>query len=393
MRRQPSFKCDEIHNLPIKRYDYERGMGGGLVVKVRKSGYKSLQFKYAINGRRKTLTIGDVKDFNEHKIMVTWQEIKDQLKQGLCPIAEQRKQKGDVIPVAPTITELCDVYIDGHVSALKRPEQSIYLINKHIKPKIGRIQISGLTLFDLNKMTKGMAPTVARKVTERLHSIINYSINNGFTAVPNILDGKVKNFGRSGGKTERTLSFDDINTLLNQLSDTTLNSSYKNVTLLLLLTGQRKHEWIGAKWDEIDFDKKTFTIPPVRLKTAKDTTTKAKSHVVHLSNYVIEILKTQRENTIHNDNVFYGCNERYYNQVLTEAIRIMGMSHFTPHDLRRTFFSRNVDNGVDVFVLEKILNHKMKGVLAHYNLSEYTEQRINVLNEWSEKITSSIEFT
>ncbi|MGF1905224.1 tyrosine-type recombinase/integrase [Aliivibrio salmonicida] len=384
--KKPIINCDLIHNLKVKRTPYDHGLGGGLVVRVSRSGYKSLQFKYRFNGRKKTLTIGDIELYDENEILVIWKRIRAELDAGLCPMSESRKRINATRTQSLSIHDLSDIYIKEHVSTLKRPEQSEYLINKHIKLKVGKLQAYELELSHVHKMTKEMAPTVARKATERLHSILNYGINKGLISIQNPLGGNVKNFGKKAGKTERTLSFDDINVLLERIEDSGLDVNYQAVTLLLLLTGQRKQEWLDARWDEVCFKNKTLTIPPHRLKTAKDTTGKSKSHTVHLSKLVIDILTEQHTRTGHKDKVgrvFSSVNKGYYNQALTESIKAMRMAHFTPHDLRRTFFTRNVDNGVDVFVLEKILNHKMTGVLAHYNLSEYTNQRIEALEDWS----------
>ena len=58
------------------------------------------------------------------------------------------------------------------------------------------------------------------------------------------------------------------------------------------------------------------------------------------------------------------------------------MRHFTPHDLRRTFYTENIERGVDIFVLEKIVNHTITGTMAHYNLAEYWPFRVKTLNDW-----------
>ncbi|MDZ7754455.1 MAG: tyrosine-type recombinase/integrase [Gammaproteobacteria bacterium] len=49
---------------------------------------------------------------------------------------------------------------------------------------------------------------------------------------------------------------------------------------------------------------------------------------------------------------------------------------FTPHDARRTFSTRLNDAGVEPYVVEKCLNHRMNGVMAVYNRAAYREQRI-----------------
>ena len=55
-----------------------------------------------------------------------------------------------------------------------------------------------------------------------------------------------------------------------------------------LLTGLRTGEVIGARWTEIDLERKTWVIPPERLKDRK---TRTEPHRVPLSPQVVAILK------------------------------------------------------------------------------------------------------
>jgi integrase len=52
---------------------------------------------------------------------------------------------------------------------------------------------------------------------------------------------------------------------------------------LMLLTGQRRGEISGMRWDEIDLDAKTWTLPAARTKNSRE-------HVVPLSDAAIAIL-------------------------------------------------------------------------------------------------------
>ncbi|WP_295407955.1 tyrosine-type recombinase/integrase [uncultured Thiocystis sp.] len=49
---------------------------------------------------------------------------------------------------------------------------------------------------------------------------------------------------------------------------------------------------------------------------------------------------------------------------------------FTPHDLRRTAATRLADAAVAPFIVERLLNHTLPGVMAVYNQAEYAEERI-----------------
>jgi integrase len=59
---------------------------------------------------------------------------------------------------------------------------------------------------------------------------------------------------------------------------------------------------------------------------------------------------------------------------------------FTPHDLRRTFATRLSDLGVAPHVIEKLLNHKMPGVMAVYNRADYWPERVAAMEMWCKKV-------
>lgn len=60
-----------------------------------------------------------------------------------------------------------------------------------------------------------------------------------------------------------------------------------------------------------------------------------------------------------------------------------GIEPWTPHDLRRTFATRLHDAGTFPHVVEKMLNHRMQGVMAVYNRAEYREERLAAYKSWA----------
>ena len=63
-----------------------------------------------------------------------------------------------------------------------------------------------------------------------------------------------------------------------------------------------------------------------------------------------------------------------------------GIKKWVPHDIRRTVATQLNELGVLPHVVEKILNHKMQGVMAVYNKAEYWPERVEALLQWQAKI-------
>lgn len=62
---------------------------------------------------------------------------------------------------------------------------------------------------------------------------------------------------------------------------------------------------------------------------------------------------------------------------------------FTPHDLRRTAATRMADAGVEPFIVERVLNHTLQGVMGTYNRAEYEPERIFAAHALEKAIVSA----
>lgn len=59
---------------------------------------------------------------------------------------------------------------------------------------------------------------------------------------------------------------------------------------------------------------------------------------------------------------------------------------FVPHDLRRTLRTRLAELGVSDIVAERVLGHKLQGLLALYNHYPYTDEMRDALEKWNRKL-------
>jgi integrase len=59
------------------------------------------------------------------------------------------------------------------------------------------------------------------------------------------------------------------------------------------------------------------------------------------------------------------------------------IEHFTVHDMRRTARTHMAALGVDRFVAERALNHKIRDTEGVYDQHDYFEARKGALNRWA----------
>lgn len=156
---------------------------------------------------------------------------------------------------------------------------------------------------------------------------------------------------------------------------------------LILLTGQRPGEITGMTWDEL-YQPGFWTIPAERMKGAE-------VHQIPLCPMATMIIEQTRVYSVNNNPyVFrssYKENAPVTRAALSRAVlrhwKIIGIQEpFTPHDLRRTVRTRLAELGIEDIVAERVIGHKLQGVLGIYNRHDYTNEKQQALAKWEKKL-------
>ena len=173
---------------------------------------------------------------------------------------------------------------------------------------------------------------------------------------------------------------------------TFLNARSLEVTLL---TGLRTGEVIGARWTEIDLKRKTWVIPPERLK---DRNTRTEPHRVPLSPQVVAILKTLPRL---GEFVFPGLKpgKPLSNMAMLSVLKDMNCHEsgeprwidprssrpITPHGLRATFRTWGEDAGFPRDLLEESLGHQIgTAVERAYRRTDSFDRRRATMQAWAD---------
>lgn len=155
----------------------------------------------------------------------------------------------------------------------------------------------------------------------------------------------------------------------------------------MLLTAARTGEVVGAKWDEIDFTHKVWTVPAERMKAGRE-------HRVPLCDRAIDILQMMKA-AQQNDFVFPGHSITKNPHLSTGAFlavmkRCGEFAAYTPHGLRSTF--RDWASETTQFsneTLELALAHTIKNKAeAAYRRQDQLEKRAKLMHQWQQHVES-----
>ena len=152
----------------------------------------------------------------------------------------------------------------------------------------------------------------------------------------------------------------------------------RDYLIFLLFTGLRRTEAAKLKWEDIDFEDRTFTI---------HQTKNGDPLVLPMSDYIYEML-CNRHNRHTGEYVFPGPGREGFLAEPKKAIYKVAVSScvsFTCHDLRRTFIT--IAEGLDLpyYALKRLMNHRINDVTSGYIVMD-----VNRLREPTQKIADYI---
>jgi integrase len=161
---------------------------------------------------------------------------------------------------------------------------------------------------------------------------------------------------------------------------------------LLVLTGCRRAEIGGMMWPEVDFEKRTLTLPAERVKNKR-------THVIPLTDAALDVIRSipRRLSSdaafgVHRVG-FKGDGFLNWTRTMRPLVERCGVPDWRLHDIRRTVATRLADLGTAPHVIEQLLNHAgghKAGVAGVYNRSVYEAEVRAALEKWSAHVADIV---
>jgi integrase len=185
---------------------------------------------------------------------------------------------------------------------------------------------------------------------------------------------------------DRVLSSDDLVAIWKNLED----DDYGKVIRMLILTGSRRSEIGGMRWNEIDLEKGTWTLPKERSKNGL-------AHVLPIVPMMRAIIESVpvRDGLRGGDILFGFAKNGFTNWKYKQALDAkLDLSPWVHHDIRRSVASGLGDIGIQPHVIEEILHHRSghrRGIASVYNKSSYANEVRAALLMWQDHIRDLLE--
>jgi integrase len=264
---------------------------------------------------------------------------------------EERKSKA---AARMTLKEAFDSFFDRRTLAASSKENyrrsvDIYLSDWASKPVA---EISRRMVLDRHhKIVDENGPIMANNVMRHLRSVYNFTSAAHGELPPNPV--AIITQARAWAPERRRRSVVPAHGLPKWWRAAHLEDDYvRDFLLIALFTGMRRSEIARLRWDYIDLDGRTLTVP---------TTKNGDPLELPLSGFLYQLLLTRRDSDPEGEWVFPGRGEtghmvetkKFYARV-TKGSGIK----FTLHDLRRTFVTIAESLDIPHYALKRLLNHR-----------------------------------
>ena len=372
----------------------------GLYLQVSKQGTKSWLYRYTspLTKTRREMGLGS---FNFVSLAQARQYAMDGKRlviNGKDPI-EERKKEQIKVQLKQTrnmtfkeIAEACIAAKAPEWKSAKHSQQWSNSLEAHAFPILGEMPISDISTDLILKVLEPIWITkaeTASRIRQRIETIWDYGKARNYVSGENParLRGHLDKILSKTAKVKRVrhfpaLPYEDIGIFLQELRQ---RKGYSALALeFLILTAARTSEIIGAKWAEIDLEKKVWTVPADRMKVGKE-------HRVPLCSRAIEILTNITSNRNPEEHVFSGWkqNKGLSNNALLALLKKMGRSDITAHGFRSTFRDWAAEEAYTFAneTIELALAHAIKNKAeAAYRRGDQLERRRELMTAWSEYI-------
>ncbi len=368
-------------------------------------GQASWVLRYRYGGRQKEKVLGRYPDISLREAREIAQRDRGLIQQGVDVAALKRREKLKARETH-SVTTLARLWYEREIEPrYKHPEIVERLIHRHIKPVIGKLPVDEIRPIHvddvLTRIVSAGAPTVANDARRYLHRMFHFAVKRNWIASNPTYGFNTFDSGGIEMAKSRWLSSNELAILAKAMRTTPSFGRQNELTVWLLLAlCVRKMELLSARWEEFELNDGVWTLQPSRTKTNSAIRIPLAPPVIAWlgelkvfsfgSDYLFPARRLVRERLgIRLTNRYPHVSPDTLNVALNR-LPLENLERFTVHDMRRTARTHMAALGIDRFVAERALNHKVKDVEGIYNQYDYFEERKAALSRWAALLSSMV---
>jgi integrase len=272
-------------------------------------------------------------------------------------LAKRVRQRYEVGQAGWTpMTDLLDVLLEDYrIRGHKTLRHAFYRIGA-LKRRIGDIRAVDVTAswirrYVTRRLDEGARPATINRELAALRRAMNIARAEGLlTVVPPFPRLRENNVRR------RFFEIYEVGLLIRTLPD-----YLQDLVLFAFMTGWRKGEVLGLRWEMVDMAAQTITLP-----TSKND----RGRVLALRGELWALIQRRYEDRVEVPWVFHRYGQRImdFKDAWKTARKVTGLSARVFHDFRRTGARNLIRAGVPERIAMEITGHKTRSVFDRYNI-------------------------
>lgn len=296
-----------------------------------------------------------------------------------------------------TFARVAEQFIARKLPSQRRGERVAREIRKELLPHWGTRPITEITRRDVRELIRAIvarpAPRYAHNIFNNISAVFSFAMNEDILEISPTFGLRPRQLIGEKRVRERVLDNDEIIALWNATEPRCSQREHRHypwgaLARLLLLTGARLNEVARATWEEIDFDRRTLTVPAARFKQNA-------VHTIPLSDDAMTCLRGLPRFT----GPYVFTNRAGEKPVVNFGLRAkqaldraMGNPpHWVIHDLRRTVRTRLAELRIPEHIAELVIGHSKRGLQRVYNRHEYSDEIRAALEAWAARLRAIVD--
>ncbi|HAG2476107.1 TPA: tyrosine-type recombinase/integrase [Salmonella enterica] len=397
-----SLNDTKIRSLRPSSRPFKVSDSHGLYLLVSPGGSRHWYLKYRINGRESRIGLGAYPAVSLSAARQQREGIRRMLAQNINPAQQRAAERGLRSPEKVFKTVALAWHQSNKKWSQNTADRLLASMNNHIFPVIGYLSVTELKPRHFIDLLKGIEAKglleVASRTRQHLCNIMRYAVHHGLTdSNPAVnLDGVTMPPVK---RHYPALPLERLPELLARIDGYQQGRELTRLAVLLTLhLFIRSSELRFARWSEIDFRNKVWTIPATReaITGVRYSGRGAKmrtAHIVPLSRQAIAILKRIQDISGHHELVFPGDHNPFKpmcENTVNKALRLMGYDtkqDICGHGFRAMACSALMESGLwSQDAVERQMSHQERNTvrLAYIHKAEHLEARKQIMQWWSD---------
>ena len=359
--------------------------GGGLRLQVHSNGSKYWLFRYRLNGKESTFSLGQYPALSLVDARRETALARDLVASGRNPSLDRKiATRSRIESDQSTFGAIAHDWLEHNRSdwASNHLERNQGLLRRYLLPKLGGLPADEITepmLLQVLRECYKNTPESARRARQVAAQVFRFGKDSHRCKTNPASDLSRSSLLKPvGHKPFAALPKEELGQFLQALDESGVEPVTRVAIFAALYTGLRDYAIRGAKWGEIDLETGTWTVPAIRMKLRREFKTPLPDQLVNELSQLYELTYDGEESVVF---ASYGKDGHLAENSLRIAMHRLGFC-YTLHGFRSLMTDVLNEQSFNSDAIERQLDHTVaNSVRRSYLRTDFWDERVRMV-QW-----------